>query len=101
MKQIINKKLYDTETASLVCEYCNGYGSNDFNYLYERLYKKKTGEFFLYGEGGPKSKYSKKKGNWYCDGESIIPYTEEDAQEFVEKHGSVETYEELFGVVPE
>ena len=52
MKQIINGKKYDTETAErLACEDA-GLPVNDFAYWCEELYRKKTGEFFLHGEGG-------------------------------------------------
>jgi len=55
MKKIINGKRYDTETAQLIgsASYSN---RTDFRFWSEELYRKKTGEFFLYGEGGPASK---------------------------------------------
>lgn len=51
MKKIINGKKYDTETAKEVaCKAWYYYG--DLNFVIEKLYKKKTGEFFLYAAGG-------------------------------------------------
>lgn len=50
MKKIINGKKYDTESAQEICSRSSGhYG--DFHRVAETLYRKKTGEFFLYGEG--------------------------------------------------
>ena len=33
MKKIINEKKYDTNTATKVADYWNGYGASDFNYV--------------------------------------------------------------------
>lgn len=46
MKKIINGKMYNTETAEFIDSYESGY-PKDFAYVYEALYRKKTGEFFL------------------------------------------------------
>ena len=63
---------------------------------------KKTGEFFLYGEGGAMSKYTKSCGdNSWTGAEEIIPMTEEEARKWVEKHGDGDDYEEIFGEVEE
>ena len=101
MKKIINGRMYDTKTATLIGS--TGYGyPNDFEYWRENLYRKKTGEFFLYGEGGPMSKYSHRTGqNEWSGGEEIIPLTVEEAQEWAEKHLEVEEYEQIFGKVKE
>ena len=47
MKKIINGKKYDTETAKWLGDYWNGLGGNDFKKLFETLYQKKTGDYFL------------------------------------------------------
>ena len=61
MKKIINGKLYDTSTAHLVGEWDNQlYGNPD--YAAESLYRKRTGEFFLHGEGGARSRYAQLVG---------------------------------------
>src|SRR5690606_40408270 len=75
MKKIINGKRYDTETAQFIgsASYSN---RTDFRFWSEELYRKKTGEFFLYGEGGPASKYGRKiEQNTWSGGEQIIPLT--------------------------
>ena len=38
MKKIINYKMYNTETATMVASYTNGYGCGDFNYISVLLY---------------------------------------------------------------
>ena len=102
MKKIINGKLYGTDTANKIGSYCNGCGAGDFNYLYEALYRKKTGEFFLYESGGAMTQYSVACGNnCWSGGESIIPFTEEEAKEWAEEHIDADTYMEMFGTVEE
>lgn len=102
MQKIINGKKYNTETAEQVGFYSNRYGRNDFNWLEETLYKKRTGEFFLFGEGGPASHYCTWiDNNNRTSGERIVPMTFEEARQWAEKHLEVEEYEEIFGEVEE
>lgn len=92
MKKIIEGKMYNTETAKEIGEYDNGLSLSDFRHLSETLYRKKTGEFFLYATGGAMAIYAEK----YCDGvtggNAIIPLSDKAAQEWCEKHLDVETY---------
>ena len=81
MKKIINGKLYDTDTAKVVGFYENARSRGDFSHMEETLYKKRTGEFFLFGEGGPMTKYAKSCGqNSWSGGEEIIPFDEVTAR---------------------
>lgn len=102
MKKIINGKVYDTTTAERVGGWSNNCSTGDFNYCSEELYQKRTGEFFLFGEGGPRSKYAVSCGNndWGY-GKRIIPLTYEAAQKWAEEHLSAEGYEAIFGEVVE
>ena len=100
MRKIINGKMYNTETATMVAERESGFVS-DFAHFTESLYLKKTNEFFLHGEGGPASRYCEHAMGGYVGGESIIPLTVDEAKEFVEKYAEVETYIDLFGEVEE
>lgn len=101
MKQIINGKKYDTETAKLLASYRNGGGWRDFNHFEEDLYRKKTGEHFVHGVGGPATRYAEREGsNTWTGGEKIRPLTEQEAREWVEKHAN-DMYEEIFGEVAE
>ena len=101
MKKIINGRRYDTQTAKLVGQ--TSYGiPGGLNYWWERLYRKRTGEFFLQGNGGPMSKYSERTGeNEWGYGHKIRPLSLKEAQVWVEKHLDADIYEEIFGRVSE
>ena len=101
MKQIINGKKYDTETATEVGSWWNGLSTRDFSHCRETLYRKRTGEYFLYGIGGPMSGYSHSCGNMTSGGEKIIPMTEAEAREWAEGRLGCDEYEEIFGEVEE
>ena len=75
MKKRIGNKRYDTDTADLLeYKYVGEFGQVDG--YEERLFvTKKTKEYFLYGIGGPESKYSS---------ETIEPMSEEQAGEWKE-----------------
>ena len=100
MRTIINGKAYDTTTAIKLADYDNGYFPNDFNAYRERLYKKKTGEYFLYGEGGALSLYAECRGDGRCGGSKVSPLSEEAAKKWVERK-LPEEYESIFGEVEE
>lgn len=101
MKKVIKGKLYDTDTAPLMGEWWNGLSQSDFGYCAEQLYKKRTGEFFLHGEGGAMSKYARHSGNNSGFGERITPLTYAEAQEWVEEHLDGDKYIEIFGIPDE
>lgn len=95
MKKIRNGKLYDTDTAKCIGSY-QYLGESDFHYVYEELYRKKTGEYFLYGEGGPASRLACNEGYGYCAGEGIRPLTDEQAREWAEEHMDADEYLKYF-----
>lgn len=100
MIKIINHKKYDTDTATQLASYQES-RPGDFNYLCEELFQKKTGEFFLYGKGGPLTGYAKDIGNNWTSGSSdIIPYSEKQAKDWVEAYAP-EYYEDIFGEIEE
>lgn len=101
MKKIINGKKYDTDTAASIAEASWGGGYSDFHWTSETLYKKRTGEYFLFGEGGPASGYAKNEGFGWCAGEEIRPMTEAEAKDWAEQHMDADDYEAAFGPVPE
>ena len=101
MRKVINRKVYDTETAEAICESIFS-NRRDFHYCWETLYRTKKGAFFLYGEGGQLSGYSKTVGqNEWSGGENIRLLTVEEAMAFVEENGTCELYEECFGSLEE
>ena len=102
MKKIIGGKLYDTETAKEIASTCHGDGPRDFRYYTETLFRKRTGEYFLYGEGGPASPYRKEAGqNCWTGGEAIRPLTLKEAMEWAEREMDADDYQAEFGPVGE
>lgn len=97
MKKVINGKLYNTETAKCIDWVNVGNGKNDLNGYEETLYVTKKGNFFLHGEGWGKYMKPSPMGG-YGYGESIIPITKKEAENWVEENCSAETFEELFQV---
>lgn len=99
MKKIINYKKYDTDTAKLI-GYCHN-GAGTYWEEYEALYLKSTGEFFYHGYGGAASKFGERRGNRIYSSSCILPYSVEEAKEWVIKHMSRDDYKNLFGNVEE
>ncbi|WEB71693.1 hypothetical protein [Aerococcus christensenii] len=102
MKKIIGGKRYDTDTATEIATLTSGYPVNDFNYWEETLYLKKTGEFFIYGCGGPASRYSVENGlNSWSGGEAIKPISVEEAKAWGEEAMDADEWENVFGKIDE
>lgn len=97
MKKVIRNKVYDTDTAQKLGEWDNGHYTNDFGYCAETLYRKRTGEFFIHGEGHAMSKYASHSGNSSGWGEKIIPLTYDEARQWAEKHLDADDYISIFG----
>ena len=102
MKKIISNKAYDTETAKELGSWSNMADYGNFSQFSETLYRKKTGEFFLFGEGGPMTKYAVAEGsNSWRGGSRIMPLSFQEAREWAEEHLSGDEYETIFGEVAE
>ncbi len=101
MKKIVYGKKYDTETAKNLGGWSNDYPVRDFNYCEESLYRKKTGEYFLFGEGGPNSKYRERYPDGWGSGWSITPLTEDEAKDWAMEHLDCDAYESIWGEVEE
>ena len=104
MKKIINGKMYNTETAEQIGYYSNGTDYSNWHRYEEGLYRKKTGEFFLHGSGGPLSRYAEcisASGRSFSSGEDILPLSIDDAKEWVEDYLDADAYIEVFGDVEE
>ena len=80
--------MYNTETARCVGNWYNNFAPNDLWFYEKHLYQKKTGEFFLYKNGGP---------GVFCCGGKIIPMTQQEAKEWMEEYEDADRYIELFG----
>ena len=102
MKKIINGKMYNTETATEIGSWENTPYKSNYIYFKEYLYRKRTGEFFLYGSGNAASKYCEETADrMRSPGKKIIPLTTKEAMAWVENYSDVDTYIELFGEVEE
>ncbi len=86
MQQVIDNKLYDTETAKPLGNWQRGY-SSERGYISETLYITESGDYFLYGEGGSRSRYAKRVApNTWGYGERILPFSNEEANAWAENH---------------
>ena len=102
MKKIINGKAYDTDTATRLGAWWSSQDVRDWHHVEETLYRKRTGEHFLHGYGGPMSKYARAEGqNSWSGGERIMPMSYDEAREWAEKHLTADEYEEIFGEIVE
>lgn len=100
MKKIIGGKKYDTDTAKRVGSFESGY-IGDFEWRNETLYLKATGEFFLAGEGGAKTRWASRTIDGFSSGEGILPLTLDEAREWAEEHLTQAEVEELFQIPKE
>ena len=101
MKKILNNRVYNTDTATLIGSKNNGNLGTDFNYLCDSLYRKRTGEYFLHGEGGARTQYAEWRNGLLCGGERIIPLTFDAARLWAEENLDADDYEAEFGEVVE
>lgn len=85
MKQVINTKLYDTESAEQIAKHSNHAPTSDYNYLRETLYKTDSGQYFLHGRGGAASKYARSTGDGLISSEEIIVMSDEEALSWCEE----------------
>jgi hypothetical protein len=98
MKRIIDGKSYNTETAECIATWSNHHYPNDFHYCEESLYRTAKGAWFVAGEGGAMSKYSRPVGNnGRGGGEGLEPFTADEARRWLEEHNFVDELEEHFG----
>lgn len=98
MRKIIGGKVYDTDKAHEVGSWSNDTFAGDFDSVIEILYRKRTGEYFLYGEGGARTQYAVAEGqNSWSGGSRIMPMSYDDARAWAEDRLSAEDYEAEFG----
>jgi len=96
MKQIIDGKRYDTETATEIG--CDSFGNTgDFSHWEEALFRTKNGNFFLAGTGGANTVYSVQvDSNSRSGGSRITPLLWKKAFEWAESHLTTEQVEGAF-----
>ena len=85
MQQIINRKVYDTETEERLAKYGSVVDKQDFYALAETLYKDSNGQYFLYCQGGAATQYAEETIEGTTYGEEIQLLTEEAALNWCEE----------------
>lgn len=101
MKKVINGKLYNTDTAADLAVY-EANATDSLNYYSERLYRKRTGEYFIHGEGGVRTRYAAIDGDgWSRGGEAIFPLTAAEARAWAKERLPGDEFERIFGAVSE
>lgn len=96
-KAVINSKMYDTSTAQYIGAASNYWHASNRSILY----RKKTGEFFIYNQLGGFLPDSMKEALYSKQKNSIIPLTLDEAKALVEEWCTAEEYIRLFGEVDE
>ena len=98
MKKVISGKLYNTETAKMLGKAYSEADRSSWSFWMEELYKTKSGAYFMYGEGGPQTKYASSSGNnnWGY-GEKLYPMTPESARKWAEENLTADEYSAVFG----
>ena len=86
MKRIIDGKIYNTDTATLIAEASSHVGRSDFSWWEEELYVTPKGRFFVYGEGHAMSRWAEPVGNMRGPGSGIEALTAAEALEWCERH---------------
>lgn len=97
MKKVISGVLCDTDTAKMLGEYEHEH-KNSFHWYMERLYRTKSGKYFIHGEGYAASPYAKKvaQSEW-APGEAIKLLPPEAARQWAEDHLDAGEYIAAFG----
>ena len=85
MRQIISRKVYDTDSAEQIGKYGSIVDKQDFHALAETLYKDTDGEYFLHCQGGAATKYAKQANEGTTYGEKIQLLTTEEALNWCEE----------------
>ena len=97
MKKLIDGKMYDTAKANVIYDYHSGYAQNDFKWCMEILYRTAKGQWYLYGEGGPMTRWAVPVGNnAFGYGEDIQALTPGEALEWLEDQHAIDEIQEYF-----
>ncbi len=81
VKQLIDGKLYDTENSTNLASWSNGHPRESDLWIEETLYKTAEGDYFICGERGAVTPYSKRNEERHA-GSSIRPITKHEAAEW-------------------
>jgi len=100
MRDVIEGKIYNTETADEIGSWDNGLGCRDFRHEGETLYRTPKGAFFTVGYGGPMTKYARACGNMTGGDSNVFRVMDEaEALSWCERHDvDVDTMNKLFSL---
>ena len=102
MNKVIDGRRYNTDTAKYLATWDNGKYPDDFSYVQEDLYVKRTGEYFVAVTGGANTRYcSHNSDGTRSRGFAAIPMTEAEARIWCETHCSADTYIRIWGTPDE
>ncbi|WP_138936635.1 hypothetical protein [Roseovarius arcticus] len=96
MKVIINRKIYDTETAREVAK-DQLHNRNSISWFDESLYLAPNGAWFLAGEGGPLSHYGVDLGQGEKEGRQMLTLMSiDEVMDWLEQRGEYHILETHF-----
>jgi hypothetical protein len=98
MRRSIDGKVYDTNTAEIICDISEG-RIGEFDEVNAGLYVTKKGAYFIEGYGGATTRFKKQsvdKSGW-VGSNALIPISLEEARTYCEKFAPDEV-EEYFKV---
>lgn len=102
MRRVLEGCMYDTDTSELLATYCN---SDDMTLRCARretLYRKQSGQYWLFGEGGGGTEYGHIGPNGtYVPGYKVIPLSDKQARLWSEDNLDGDAYEAIWGPVSE
>lgn len=99
MRRIIGGKVFDTETATKLCELPCSANPGDFAWHESALYRSPRGRFFIAGRGGPASLWAEPaQGGGSGGGDGIRIVDEEEARGWMEAAGCDEADFERAGL---
>ena len=93
MNKVVNRRLYDTETATALASFKTNVSYFAQTEFTETLFRKKTKEYLLYAKGGPHTDAIHK--------ETITPFSINEAKKWAEDRLSGDEYMKIFGTVEE
>lgn len=100
MNKVFRGRRYDTDTANELAAWYNDEQYGSLHYREEKLYQKRTGEYFLYLYGGAGTDLAEADPmGGYTAGETIKPISEDDAKKWAEEHIDADKYEKIFGKI--
>lgn len=87
MRQVIDGKAYNTDTATRLHEWDNGREYRDFRFRSKTLYRTPKGAYFLVHEGGAMTDMAKQvESNSWSGSSSIEVISLHDTLRFLESH---------------